>query len=95
MSGSLGNKENVGQQGQTIRPRQQFSDAELDKMKRDKVCFRFKATWSVTQKFECPNKTLRVLTLIKLLTQRKKRITRLSTGEPNLTHSIPQFIYGN
>lgn len=57
------NKEN--QPARTnIRPRQQFSDAELDKMRKDKICFRCKAPWTPAHKQECPNKALRVLTVI-------------------------------
>ena len=48
----------------TIQPRQQFSDAELDKMRKDKICFRCKAPWTPAHKQECPNKALQVMTVI-------------------------------
>lgn len=58
------NKENSDQQSHALRPRQQFSDAELDKMRKDKVCFKCKAPWTPAHRMECPNRSLRVLTVI-------------------------------
>lgn len=51
------NKENQPNRS-TLRPRLQFSDAELDQMRRDKICFRCKAPWTPTHKQECPNRVL-------------------------------------
>lgn len=57
------NKENVQPQQQTYqRLRLKYSDAELDAMRRDKICFKCKAPWSLTH--ICPNKELRILTVI-------------------------------
>lgn len=58
------NKENAVQQRPALRPRQQYSDAELDRMRKDKVCVKCKAPWSPAHRMECPNRMLRVLTVI-------------------------------
>lgn len=50
-----------GQKG-TQRLRQIHTDAELDAMRRDKLCFKCKAPWSKTH--DCPNKSLRVMTVV-------------------------------
>ena len=38
-------------------------DAELDKKRKDKVCFKCKAPWTPAHRLECPNRSLRVLTV--------------------------------
>ena len=58
------NKENSIPQGNIVRSRQQYSDVELDRMRKDKVCFRCKAPWSPAHRSVCPNRQLRVLTVI-------------------------------
>lgn len=58
------NKENAVQQKPALRPRQQYTDAKLDRMRKDKVFFKCKAPWSPDHKMECPNRMLRVLTMI-------------------------------
>ena len=58
------NKENLPPQRNTLRPRQQYSDAELDRMRKEKICFKCKAPWSPAHRMEYPNRTLRVLTVI-------------------------------
>lgn len=39
-------------------PRQRYTDAELDAMRRDRICFKCKGPYSKTH--ECPNKELQV-----------------------------------
>lgn len=46
------------------RPHQKYSDAELDNMRREGVCFKFGAKWSRAHAAVCPNRELRVLTVI-------------------------------
>ena len=62
--GSTANKENVAPQRDAMRPRLQHTDAELDRMRKDKVCFKCKAPWTPAHKPLCPNRQLRVLTVI-------------------------------
>lgn len=61
---ALSNKENNNQQKANLRPRLQCSDAELDQMRKDKICFRCKAPWNPAHNMICPNRQLRVLTVI-------------------------------
>lgn len=56
------NKENI--QPKFQRPRQKHTDAELDAMRRDKICFKCKAPWSRAHADVCPNKELRILSLL-------------------------------
>ncbi|XP_056842618.1 uncharacterized protein LOC130495232 [Raphanus sativus] len=58
------NKENVPQNRNYVRPRLQHSDAELDRMRKDKICFKCKAPWSPAHRDVCPQKEFRVLTII-------------------------------
>lgn len=48
--------------GSNQRPRQKYTDAELDAMRRDRICFKCKGPYSKTH--ECPNKDLRILTVL-------------------------------
>ncbi|XP_048623763.1 uncharacterized protein LOC106412841 [Brassica napus] len=61
---SMANKENTPLQRNNVRPRLQHTDAELDRMRKDKICFKCKAPWSPAHRDVCPNKELRVLTVI-------------------------------
>ena len=56
------NKENI--QPKFQRPRQKHTDAELAAMRRDKICFKCKAPWSRAHADVCPNKELRILSLL-------------------------------
>lgn len=56
------NKENGGDQQTSQRPRLKFTDAELDAMRRDRICFKCKGPWSKSH--ECPNREIRVMTVI-------------------------------
>ena len=49
--------------GLAQRARQQYSDAELDALRRDRLCFKCKAPWSRTH--DCPLKELRIITVVK------------------------------
>ncbi|KAL0724084.1 hypothetical protein Bca4012_038683 [Brassica carinata] len=62
-SEASGSKNMTPQNTQNLRPRQRYSDAELDALRRDKLCFKCKAPWSRTH--ECPFKELRIITVIK------------------------------
>ena len=55
-------KENVPPQRALQKARQHYTDAELDALRRDKMCCTCKAPWSRTH--DCPNKKMRVLTVI-------------------------------
>ena len=58
------NKEYMGNRKNTMRPRQQFYDTELEQIRKENVCFRCQASWTPKHRFEFPNQTLRFLTVI-------------------------------
>lgn len=58
-----GSKHTTQQQPQTQRARQRYTDAELDALRRNKLCFKCKGPWSRTH--DCPFKELRILTEVK------------------------------
>ena len=49
-SDAASNKENTRPHGSTVRSRQQYLDVELDRTRKDKFCFRCKASWSPAHK---------------------------------------------
>ena len=57
-------KENVNPQRAFQRPRQRHSDAELDQMRRNGICFKCGDKWSKIHEAKCPNRELRILTVL-------------------------------
>lgn len=57
-------KENVNPQRSSQRPRMKYSDAELDGMRRDGVCFKCGDKWSKIHAAICPKRELRILTMV-------------------------------
>lgn len=58
------NRETVGSSRGAQRPRQKYSDAELDNMRRERICFKCGAKWSRAHAAVCPNRELRAMTVI-------------------------------
>lgn len=58
------NRESIGSSKAAQRPRQRYSDAELDNMRREGICFKCGAKWSRAHAAVCPNRELRVMTII-------------------------------
>lgn len=57
-------RDTVGSSKGNQRPRQKYSDAELDTMRREVICFKCGAKWSRAHAEVCPNIELHVMTVI-------------------------------
>ncbi|KAF8116416.1 hypothetical protein N665_0018s0026 [Sinapis alba] len=57
-------KENITPPKTFQRPRQRHSDAELDQMRREGICFKCGDKWSKVHEAKCPNKEFRILTVL-------------------------------